>query len=286
RAAFTVIRVEPSAQPSRIRLEGTLVRGWFTTGVEISATSADLAVDRSLLLGPGPLLHLALPDSEAAQRLGFVDAVLAGPGPILECRQATPGSRPKPVVIRSFGSAFGRLQGPGIAVASVITSTSPNAPAAQRIDWRGDRNLFAGWIGFFAQGADRTITVRDLAAVRSTWNGTDGASQEIMVPYPQPADFAAALPTSLVPFLPDRVGILGQVARPRAGLFAKTVSAFPHPIRPEPTGGAVDRPTQQRGGPIQAKLVAPVSQAGADDLIIPPRGLPRLRRHRPTASPN
>src|SRR5262249_17380069 len=35
RAAFTVIRVEPSAQPSRIRLEGTLVRGWFTTGVEI-----------------------------------------------------------------------------------------------------------------------------------------------------------------------------------------------------------------------------------------------------------
>jgi serine/threonine-protein kinase len=272
RAAFTVIRVDPSAQPSRIRLEGTLIRGWFSTGVEISPTWADLAVDRSLLLGPGPLLRLELPESEAMQRLDFVDAVLAGFGPILECRPATPDGRPKPVVIRSFGSAFGRLLRQGVAVASVITSTSPNASAAQQIDWGGDRNLFAGWIGFVAQGADETITVRDLAAVRSTWNGTDGASQEILVPYLQPADLAAAPPTSLVPFLPDRVAILGQVARPRAGLFDKTVAAYLHSIRPEPIGWAFDRPTQQPGGPIQPKLVAPVSQAKADVVIIPPKG--------------
>src|SRR5262249_41926669 len=61
-------------------------------------------------------------------------------------------------------------------------------------------------------------------------------------------------------------------ARPRAGLFAKTVSAFPQSIRPEPIGWAFDRPTQQRAGPIQAKLVAPVSQAGADVVITPPKG--------------
>ena len=271
RTAFSVIRVEPSAQPSRIRLEGTLVRGWFTSGVEISGTSADLAVYRSLLLGgTGPLVRVALPESDSPQRLDFVDAVLAGPGPIIECAQATHGAQPKPLVMRSFGSAFGRLQVPAIAIASVIWSSRPGTTAAQQIEWLGDRNLFAGWRGFLAIGRDPTITVGDLAAVRSTWNGTDGASQEILVPYLLPADPAAALPMNLVPFLPDRAAILGQVARPRAGLFEKTVSAYASPIRPEPVGWAVDRRTQPRP-PVQAKLVPPPSQAGSDVVIIPPK---------------
>ncbi|HZW34390.1 MAG TPA: hypothetical protein VFF52_26945, partial [Isosphaeraceae bacterium] len=275
RAAFTVFRVEPSAQPSRIRLEGTLVRGWFTTGVEFAGTAAELSVDRCLLLGgTGPMVRVAAPESGAPQRLDFVDALLAGPGPIVECTQTAPGPRPRSLVIRSFGSIFGRVQSPGIAIASVLTSSSSTATAAQQVDWSGDRNLYSGWRGFFSAGQkDPSITVSDLAAVRSTWNGTDGASQEILVAWLLPVDPAVALPGVIVPFLPEaRAAIVGPVARPRAGLFEKTVSAYAVPIRPDPIGWAVDRGAERGGGPAQAKRVAPPSQAKTDARIPSPKG--------------
>src|SRR5262249_55357075 len=129
-------------------------------------------------------------------------------------------------------------QGPGIA--SVIASSSTAGAADKQLDWSGDQNLFAGWKGFFASGRDRTITVGDLAAVRSTWSATDKKSQEILAAWAQPADLALALPEVFSPFLPNRVALLSQVARPQRGLFEKTVAAYSLPPIPEPIGWAVD----------------------------------------------
>src|SRR5262249_11750348 len=161
-----------------------------------------------------PLVQVAQPETDFPVRLDLVEAVLAGPGPMLELTTSGTAARTKPLVIRSLGTVFGRLQGPGVAVASVIASSNTAAPAAEQLDRAGDRNVFAGWRGFLAIGSDRKITIDDLAAVRSTWNGTDAASQEILFAYPQPSDVAAALPTDLVPYLADRAALLGQVAQP------------------------------------------------------------------------
>src|SRR5207244_4053041 len=100
------------ARPARIRLERTLVRGGFTSAVELSGTQADLVVYRSVILGgTGPLVRTSRTDAASEHRLDFVDAVLAGPGPVVERNGAA--ARNKPLVIRSFGSAFGRLSGSG-----------------------------------------------------------------------------------------------------------------------------------------------------------------------------
>ena len=93
-------------------------------------------------------------------------------------------------MIRAFGSVFGRLHGSGIA--SVISSGDANQPPGKQIDWSGDENLFAGWKGFFACGDDRTVTVNDLADARSTWNGTDPSSREILAPWAHPGELAGA----------------------------------------------------------------------------------------------
>jgi serine/threonine-protein kinase len=192
-------------------------------------------------------------------RLDFVDSVLAGPGPIVQLANESGAGRIQPPVFRSFGSAFGRLQGPGIA--SVISSSTTAGGAGRQVDWSGDRNVFAGWRGFFSQGTDPTIVVGDLAGVRSTWNATDQNSQEILPPWPQPADLALATPREILAFLPVRPGLLPQVAQPRSGLFEKTVAAYLDPVIPEPIGWAVDFRFVPGGRPARARISGPNPQA-------------------------
>ena len=163
---------------------------WFVGGsrraVDLAGGSTELVLDKSVIVGgPGPLVRVA--DSDPA-RTGDCSSSRAswpararsssGPG-------KSPGRETKPLSIRAFGSVFGRLH--GVGVASVISSSSSADGAAKQIDWGGDNNLFAGWKGFFASGSDPTVTIPDLAEVRSTWNRAERESQEILPPWPHPA---------------------------------------------------------------------------------------------------
>jgi serine/threonine-protein kinase len=259
---FSVIRAESTGpRPARIRLERTLVRGWFTSGLEIGGGQTELLVYRSVLLGgTGPTVRISRRESGSEHRFDFVDAVIAGPGPVLEQTVEIAATRVKPLVIQAFGSAFGRFQGRGVA--SVIASSSASAEVGKELEWSGDRNLFAGWRGFFACGSDRNITVGDLAAVRSTWSGTDQGSHEILAPWPLPADLAAATPEVLAWFLPNRTALLNQVARPRSGLFEKTVAEYRAPAIPEPIGWAVDSRFVTRATRARPTFRGPDRQAG------------------------
>ena len=79
------------------------------------------------------------------------------------------------------------------------------------------------------------MTVYDLAAARSTWNGTDLSSREILAPWAHPGDLARAMPSDFSSFAPSHLAILQRAARPRAGLYEKAVAAYSEPAVPEPT---------------------------------------------------
>jgi eukaryotic-like serine/threonine-protein kinase len=264
---FSLLRVQPSAvRPTRIRFERTLVRGWFSTGIEIGDASTDVVIDKSMILdGSGPLIRVTDHDAATEKRFFFLDAILAGTGPIIDRNAVAAGPQSKRMVVRAYGSAFGRWHGAGIA--SIVCSSDPTA--AEQIEWQGNHNLFAGWMGFFAHGKEPTVTVSNLAAVGSTWNSAERASQEISLPWPQPSDVSMATPGELAPFSPDRDAVLEQVARPRSGLLEKTSFTYADPLIPEPAGWALGRFRQTNPGVAQLRIVkpqfaeAPRSAAGA-----------------------
>jgi serine/threonine-protein kinase len=249
-ASFDVVHIEDDRlRPTRIRLEQTLVRGRFTTCLDVEAGDAGVAIDGSVLIGgAGPIIRIPELRADGERRFYLIDSVLAGPGPIIQ-RSENPTNRAgKPIAVRAFRSVFARLHGGGLA--TVILSSSPNGPAAKQIDWEGDNNLFAGWKGFFATGNDVTVTVADLAAVRSTWNGAERESREILAAWPHTSDFAATDPLALTPFVPNREEILKNVAHPRAGLLEKAVSSYPAPETPQSTIVATDKQAALRKGTI------------------------------------
>jgi hypothetical protein len=201
---FVLVRQDPSARASRIRLERTLVRGGFTAVAELAGGPVDLVLDGSAVLGGiGPVVKVNRLDSGSEQRIFFAGALLASPGPIIQCNPAAGSSAAGRLVIRTYGSAFGRLQGQGIA--SLVTMADRDATAERRVDWAGDHNLFAGWLGFFARGPDPTITLGNLLQVRSTWNATEQGSLEIPPAWVLSLEPARVTPLVLDPYLPAGV---------------------------------------------------------------------------------
>ena len=233
---FSVVRAEGSqGRDSRIRFERTLVRGHVSSVFDLGKGTADVAVRGSVFLGShGPIVRLQEPDSGSNHRFSAVGSVLAGRGPVfdLEDRQGKEPSRRGPAVIRSFDTIYGRFQGAGIA--SVIACDDSKAGLRDRVDWLGDQNVYCGWKGFFASGADRTIRVPNLAAFRSTWNRGEESSLEILIPWLRPPLLEQATPEDLARNLPGRETILKRVAVPRPYLEAKTLSTFAPPIIPTP----------------------------------------------------
>jgi serine/threonine-protein kinase len=256
-APFVLVRQESGPRPSRIRLERTLVRGGFVTVAELAGGECDLVLDGTAILGGiGPAVRVTRPDPAAEQRIFFVGSLLACPGPVVRCDQADARVRPRRLAIRAYGSAFGRLQGPGFAIASVISSFDPDAAAELRIDWAGDRNVFVGWKGFFARGADPTITVGSLAQVRSTWNATEQGSQELLAASPLSFDPSRVTPADLSPLLPAPRSLMTQAPRPVTGLFPKTFDGYPGPPIPDPISWISARPAAAAGiGPRTRKVL-------------------------------
>ena len=189
---------------------------------------------RDSLIGTlgGPLFRLDDADAVSECRIFLVNSVLTGPGPIFEITGAAAGGATKPPVIRSYGTVFGRLYASGIA--SVVCSRDSISQPEKLFDWQGDGNLFAGWKGFFASGSEQTVTVTDLAAARSTWNGTDLSSREILAPWALPGQLSGAVATDFSSFVPSHQAILARVARPRGGIYQRAVAAYSDPAVPQP----------------------------------------------------
>jgi serine/threonine-protein kinase len=233
---FTLVRaLGADARGCRLRFEKTLIRGSMALGFELGRGAADVVFRDTVLLGSqGPVVRSLGAGQASEHRFAALDSITACRGPAIELHQVGAGAaaKPRPIVIRAFNSVFGRFQGAGIA--SVIASGSSPAVPREYVDWLGDRNLFCGWKGFYAAGAESTIVISSLAAHRSTWNGSDGNSQEIPVSWPQPQYLGHTESREWLPFVPGREAILGRVASPRPFLAAKTTWSFPSPLVPVP----------------------------------------------------
>ena len=207
--------------------------GAVAEGFRLTGGGCEVVVRDSVVLAAGgPLVRVDGADATSDNRMFLVQSMVAGPGPIIEWSKKPAGRPAKALVVRAFGSVFGRLHGTGIA--SVIASNDPTQAADKQVDWLGDQNLFAGWVGLFACGDDQTVTVGDLAAARSTWNGTDKLSREILAPWGHRGDLAGATPADFASFVPSHRAVLQRAARPRMGLYEKALSAYSEPAIPEP----------------------------------------------------
>jgi eukaryotic-like serine/threonine-protein kinase len=243
-APFSLIRTEAAGtRPTHVRFEKCLIRGSLAEGFRLNGGPCEVVLrDTVILAGGGPTVRLVGADAAPFCRVYFVQSLVAGPGPIIDWTKKAVGGPTKALEIRAFGSVFGRLHGAGIA--SVLCSNDSIQEASKQIDWSGEANLFAGWKGLFACGVDQTVTVTDLAAARSTWNGTDMTSREILAPWAHPGDLAGATPADFSSFVPNNRPILEHAARPRAGLYEKAIGAYNDPAVPDPKGWAFESTAQ------------------------------------------
>ena len=255
---FSILRTETAGpRPTHVRFERCLIRGSFVESFRLNGGPCEVVFrDSVILAGGGPVVRLAAADAAPYCRIYFVQSLIAGPGPIIDWTKKAAGGTTKPLEIRSFGSVFGRLHGAGIA--SVLCSSDSVQTAGQQIIWSGEENLFAGWKGFFACGQDQTVTVADLAAARSTWNGTDKTSREILAPWGHPENLAVATPADFSSFVPNHRAILERAARPRAGLYEKALGSYSDPAVPDPIGWA-----------FEASAAAPAVRSIRDSLLPP-----------------
>ena len=215
-----------AASPTHVRLEGCLIRGALArTASGSSGGPCEVVLrDSVVVAGGGPLVRFDGADAASESRIFLVQSLVAGPGPIIESTAKTAGR-----LEQAPGDPRVRLgvRPPawrGHRQRDLLRAIRFNRPSKQ-FDWSGEDNLFAGWKGFFACGDDQTVTVTDLAAARSTWNGTDLV---------QPGD-PRALGAPRRPggrrrrpisrrSSPSHRAILERVARPRAGLYEKAVA--------------------------------------------------------------
>jgi serine/threonine-protein kinase len=234
--SFCLVRAEGSAaRGSRVRFENCLVRGSLSTGFELGKGSVEVVFRESVLLGSqGPVVRSTVVDRTSDHRFYTVGSLLACRGPAFELKAEAglAGQKPRPLTVRALETALGRFQGAGIA--SVVSTTKSDSSPRDQLDWSGRQNLFCGWKGFFSSGADHTVRVASLAALRSTWNDTDPQSQEVPVAWPQPFELRRAVPAVLAPYLPARYAALFRGPSPPPFLAAKTLSSFPVPSVPLP----------------------------------------------------
>jgi serine/threonine-protein kinase len=235
--ACVVAQSQPG-RPARLRIEQSLIRGEFTSGIELGGENADLVMRDSMIIGgEAPLIHADDIDGSSLAHVYLFRDILAGRGPIIELTRLPLNRKDRPS-IAAYGSVFARFGGSGIA--SVLLSRT-SLPADQLVDWRGDHNTFAGWKGFLTRALSPRdeikdeIIVRDLGAARSTWNGTDPSSRESLPTWLlQPGELRYATSQTIAPFVSQHKAILEHVVEPRPALFEKTLAAFPSPVVPAP----------------------------------------------------
>lgn len=230
-APFSVVRTVPSARPSRVRLERSYVRGPRLTALELAGGTADAVVSRSVLLTGGvPLITIPGKDAGAERKVHVVRSVVACKAPVFELNAPPSGQRPKALTVRAFGSTFASVA--GASPPSLIVSRGGGGAPAERVQWLGDFNEFAGWSTLYSESGTK---VADLAAARNVWAGTDPASRVQPNAWPEAPHFDRIAPDQLQVLAQDRLATLQRVAVPSGFLHEKTYFVFERPAVPSPS---------------------------------------------------
>lgn len=226
---FTLFRTAPPEAPSdrasRIRLDGTFVRGTSRSAFDLSGSPAEVAVTRSaLILGAGPLLACQPAGTTAVRRIHLIRSLLACRGPILEIASSATTARPDSVFVRALGTTFARIE--GASPSSLIVSHERRPEPGGRLSWLGEANTFSGWGAWLSSGEGLTVEVANLGAVRGVWPATDPQSTESATAWPGSLALERVVPGDLEALAPERRATLVRVAAPGPYLREQTVDSF------------------------------------------------------------
>ena len=216
------------------------MRGQFAAGVDLAGGTTEVVLERSVILGgPGPSFASWIPSPRSTGDYSSAIVSWPGPGPIIQCPGKSPASQTRPLLIRAFGSVFGRLH--GVGVASVISSSSGADPPRNKSTGKGTTTSSRAGRASSPAATTPWSPIADLAEVRSTWNKADRESQEILLPWPYTADLASATPASIAPFVPSRETICSKWPSLARVCSRKPSANIASPAIPQPAGWALER---------------------------------------------
>lgn len=258
RSGFSVFRLAAGPRPNRIRLERSLIRGPVETLVQVQGGAAEVALDRSVVLGSaGPIFQFDAAEP-AARMLRLSRSVLAARGPI-----AAWMSKATPTTIRSLGTTYARVESPGPGPAFVARGVPP-AELGSWLDFDGEADRWVGWSALGQWGAGVVPTTGVRAALRATWPAAEVAGHESASAWPAAAIAESATAARLVEWVPEDEATLRRVAAPSPYLLGQTVDLFPRLGTPELRDQFAFDPTSAPQ-PVVA-LTLDLQAPGRDDL--------------------
>ena len=110
----------------------------FTEGFRLNGGACEVVLrDSVVLAGEARWSGLTEPTPRPTNRIFLVQSLVAGPGPIIDWTKKTAGRPTRSLVVRAFGSVFGRLHGSGIASVICFERLDPGGRQANRLVRRG-----------------------------------------------------------------------------------------------------------------------------------------------------
>ncbi len=277
---FSVIRTGDPARPGRLRLESTLIRGGPCTLLELGGGSWEAVVNRSVLLGSRePLIACKKAEPNSERKVSFLRSVLGARGPVFDVSETpTASGRKSSLAVASFGTIYGRFDGPGSA--SLMIAPSGDRPTGEVLAWSGDFNQYAGWRDWMVGEGSRTVKLANLAAVRSLWPASDQHSQERQAPWTALPTVDRLLPSDFDAIESDFKPTLSKVALPTPFLFEKTIGAFGPIVIPQlaPPPPSVAQAALANGGRPVMNAATPESADASREAMAKRMGFPVLSK--------
>ena len=220
RAGFSVFRLDNGPRPNQIRIERSLIRGPIQTLIDLKANRAEIAIDRSVIVGAiGPLF--ALDDRDQAARSIFLQRSLF----------LTRGSTfawtglPIATLIHSLGTTFAHVD-PATNSPWLATRSLARAEISRGLDYAGANNRWVGWTSATQTGSGSGSSGSVREELRTIWPGTDSSSLETATSLAPSVLSEAVTARSLTSLVPDLGPTLSQVANPDPDLLNATVNLF------------------------------------------------------------
>lgn len=227
RNGFSVFRLANGPRPNRLRIERSLIRGPIQTLAQVVSNRAEIALDRSVVVGSnGPLFQFD--QAERSERsVQLFRSVLLTRGSAFVWN-----GKPTPTSIRSLGTTFAHVEAPSptsLMVARNAASTDPKS----WLDYDGEANRWIGWGGFAQWGSPPTPSNSTRESIREIWPAADAKSLETPVPWSSSLIAEKVIASNFSPLLPESEASLKLVAEPHPYLLEMTVDLFPPLSTPE-----------------------------------------------------
>ena len=249
---FSVLKTEPSGNPSRFLLDRSIVRGSFHSIIDVGPGPVQAALTRSLVFNGtgGAILDSGQGAGPLDREIAIVRSILATANSTI-VRSSTMASvkRRKKLVIRALGSTFAHFQTlHPVPFCMALSAAEP----AEMLDWNGDANEFQGWASWFFTTVKASPVLESLQAARSVWASSERASHENRIPWPRPPSPDRVLPFQLRDFAPSRLATLERLPVPSTTLLEQTVETFGLPNEPTPRAASSSSAVPAGNLPVNA----------------------------------